>query len=166
VIGGRAILLVCALTQIVFAQNQAAKDPPAQPLPFSHKLHAGALKVPCKMCHPGPDPGEVMTLPEASKCMECHSAIKKDSPAIQKLAAYANTNREIDWVRIYQIPTYVIFSHKTHLDSGAKCQDCHGPVAERERLFRETDISMGGCMACHRAKNASIDCTTCHDQLR
>jgi len=25
---------------------------------------------------------------------------------------------------------------------------------------------MGGCMACHRAKNASIDCTTCHDQLR
>jgi hypothetical protein len=98
--------------------------------------------------------------------MECHSAVKKDSPAIQKLAAYAKNNREIDWKRIYQIPTYVIFSHKTHLDHGAKCQDCHGPVAERDRLFRETDISMGGCMGCHRAKNASIDCTTCHDQLR
>lgn len=107
-----------------------------------------------------------MTLPEASKCMECHSTIKQDSPAIQKLAAYAKTDREIDWVRIYQIPAYVIFSHKTHIDSGATCNDCHGPVAQRDRLFRETDLSMGGCMNCHREKKVSINCTTCHDQLR
>lgn len=123
-IGRLAILLLCALAG--FAQNEAAPGPPVQPIPFSHKLHAGALKLACKMCHPGPDPGEMMTLPEASKCMECHSTIKQDSPAIQKLAAYAKTDREIDWVRIYQIPAYVIFSHKTHIDSGATCNDCHG----------------------------------------
>jgi len=34
-----------------------AADPPAQPLPFSHKNHAGALKLQCKMCHLGLDLG-------------------------------------------------------------------------------------------------------------
>ncbi len=31
-------------------------------------------------------------------------------------------------------------------------------------MFRETDISMGGCMNCHREKKASVDCAFCHDQ--
>ena len=138
--------------------------PPEQPIPFSHKAHAGALKLACKMCHPSPDPGEMMTLPEVSRCMQCHSAVKTDSPAIQKLATLAKRNREIEWVRIYQIPTYVAFSHRAHLEAGATCLECHGPVAEREHLFRETDISMGGCMNCHRARKASNDCTYCHEQ--
>ena len=37
-------------------------------------------------------------------------------------------------------------------------------TAEADRLFRETDISMGGCMNCHRANRASLDCTFCHEQ--
>ena len=63
-----------------------AADGPVQPLPFSHKDHAGTLKLQCKMCHPSPDPGESMTIAPPSVCMQCHSAIKADSPAIQKLA--------------------------------------------------------------------------------
>src|ERR1700704_4115378 len=56
----------------------------AQPIPFSHKQHAGALKLQCKMCHPNPNPGESMTIAPASTCLQCHSAIKANSPAIQK----------------------------------------------------------------------------------
>jgi ssDNA-binding Zn-finger/Zn-ribbon topoisomerase 1 len=65
---------------------------------------------------------------------------------------------------VYQIPSFVFFSHKNHLDAGAKCESCHGKVAERERLFRETDISMNGCMNCHRINKASVDCMFCHEQ--
>ena len=94
-----------------------AADGPAQPLPFSHKDHAGTLKLQCKMCHPSPDPGESMTIAPPSVCMQCHSAIKTDSPAIQKLAQYAAQGKPVPWVRIYAIPAWVDFSHRAHLEA-------------------------------------------------
>jgi hypothetical protein len=142
----------------------AAADAPEQPLPFSHKAHAGAMKLPCKMCHLNPDPGETEGIPQAAICMQCHSAIKTDAQAIRKLAAYAENNRKIPWVRVYAIPDFVNFSHRQHVTAGNTCEDCHGKVAESEQLARETDINMGGCMNCHRTRNASTGCTFCHDQ--
>jgi hypothetical protein len=161
---GQAIRLPLFLLLALSASAQSDKEPPEQPLPFSHKAHAGTLKLKCKMCHPNPDPGEVMRIAAASVCMSCHSAIKTDSPAIQKLAAFAKNERPIPWVRVYEIPSYVNFSHRAHLETGNACEDCHGPVAERDRLFREGDISMGGCMKCHQLKKVSVDCTFCHEQ--
>jgi hypothetical protein len=152
------------MTVLLFLLFQAATSAaaPQQPIPFSHKQHI-AMKLQCKMCHANPDPGESMGIAAASVCMQCHSSIKTESPAIQKLASYAAQKRDIPWVRVYQIPSYVDFSHKTHLASGAVCESCHGAVGQRDVLFRETNISMGGCMDCHRQQKAPIDCTTCHE---
>lgn len=158
----RVWLALLVLSAAAFAQG-SKPTPPEQPLPFSHKAHAGTAKLPCKMCHPNPNPGERMTVAAPSVCMQCHSAVKADSPAIQRLAAFAKNGREIRWARVYEIPSYVNFSHRTHLSAGNSCEECHGKVAEREALFREGDVSMGGCMNCHRAKKASIDCTYCHE---
>jgi len=141
-----------------------ADDPPPQPIPFSHKVHAGTMKLACKMCHPSPDPGESMTIVPAAKCMDCHAAIKADSPAIQRLAAYAKEGRKVPWVRVYEIPSFVNFSHRAHLEKGNTCQECHGPVAEREQIAKETNLSMGGCMNCHKEKKASLDCGYCHEE--
>jgi hypothetical protein len=148
--------MLCALALM-------AADAPPQPIPFSHKTHAGKMKLACKMCHPNPDPGETMTIAAPARCMECHSAIKSDSPAIQRLAGYAKDGRAVPWTRVYVLPGFVNFSHRTHLRKGADCQDCHGPVAEREQLFPEPEISMGGCINCHREKKASVDCGFCHE---
>ena len=141
----------------------AAQTAPKQPIAFNHKTHAGTLKLPCKMCHPNPDPGDRMTIIAASGCMNCHSAIKADSPEIKKLADFAKTGTPIPWVRVYEVPSFVNFSHRTHLDKGATYQDCHGQVASRDQLSRETDISMGGCMDCYKARKASLDCGVCHE---
>lgn len=157
----RAFAALC-----VFTLSIAAATAPVQPIPFSHKAHVGDLKLPCKMCHPNPDPGEAMKIAAPSTCMQCHSAIKTDSPAIQKLAEFAKAGSDVPWVRVYQIPSYVSFSHRAHLRAGNACVDCHGQVATRDQLSRETDISMGGCMNCHRLKKASIDCTFCHEDLQ
>ena len=108
---------------------------PEQPIPFSHKAHAGALRLKCKMCHPNAGSGETMQIAKATTCMQCHSAIKTDSPAIQKLAAFAKDDREIRWARVYEIPSYVNFSHKIHLDSGNTCEDCHAHVAGEGSAF-------------------------------
>jgi Cytochrome c7 and related cytochrome c len=153
-------LFVVAWFATALAAQSASKPAPEQPLPFSHLKHAGDLKLQCRMCHPNPDPGETMRIAAPAVCLQCHAAVKP----IQQLADAAKENREIRWVRVYEIPGYVSFSHRTHLAAGNKCEECHGPVAERARLSREGDISMGGCMECHRVKKAGLDCTYCHEQ--
>jgi hypothetical protein len=111
-----------------------------------------------------PDTGEFATIPETKKCMTCHVAVKKESPHIQKLAEFHSSGKEVPWKRVYKIPDYVYFSHKIHVEKGASCDTCHGPVAEREVLRKERDITMGACMDCHRARQASNQCNFCHEQ--
>ena len=136
---------------------------PEQPIPFSHKQHL-VSGLTCKECHANLDPGETMSFPASSACMTCHRSIKVDSPAIQKLATFDRNKQEIPWVRVYKEPDFVFFSHRSHLRAGAKCDDCHGQVAQRDRLFRETDLSMAGCLSCHRERNAGQACDYCHDE--
>lgn len=135
---------------------------PVQPVPFSHQQHAGTLKMPCEYCHTLPRSGETLLIPQASFCIQCHQTIATDNPGVQKLAEYAKTDRTIPWVRIYELPSFVSFSHKVHLQHGATCEECHGEVAQRARLYKESDISMATCVNCHRARQASIECSTCH----
>lgn len=148
---------------LLFALLQApAPQPPAQPVPYSHKQHL-ALNLQCKLCHTNPDPGEAMGIPSVSLCVSCHRTVKTDSPHIQKILKWAAAKTEPPWVRVYQIPSYVFFSHRAHAQAGASCETCHGPVRTRDALFKETDISMGGCMDCHRRHKASNDCAFCHE---
>lgn len=146
------------------AQNPAPAplEGPVQPIPFSHKQHAGTLQLPCEFCHAPSRTGETVKIPQAAMCMECHETMATNNPGVKKLASYAKAQKTIPWVRVYELPSFVSFSHKRHLKSGATCQECHGPVAERVQLYQESDISMVGCMNCHRAKKASIGCNTCH----
>jgi hypothetical protein len=147
----------------VFAALAWAQPAPEQPIPYSHKLHAGSLKLQCTGCHVNADPGDAMGFPPVATCMACHSAIAADKPSIQKLAA-AKSGQEIDWVRVYRTPPFVWFSHRSHLKAGNTCENCHGPVAEREKITREGDISMNGCMTCHRSRKVSTDCSFCHER--
>lgn len=153
-----ALFLVLAAA---FAQTTAVA--PTQPIPFSHKQHSTAASLQCKDCHAMPDPGEALTMPGAPKCMACHQSIKADSPSIQQLKQFRDSKRDVPWVRVYQIPAFVFFSHKVHVEHGATCETCHGPVATRDVLAKETDLSMGACMNCHSAHKAPLDCNACHD---
>jgi len=150
--------VILAFSTALEGQNA---PPLTQPIPFSHQQHAAA-SLKCADCHTTPDPGEVMTFPAASKCLNCHRTIKADTPAIKDLQRYAASKQEVPWMRVYQIPSYVYFSHKVHTEGGATCENCHGPVAQRQQLSKETDLSMGSCMSCHRAQKATLDCAGCH----
>ena len=149
---------------LTFAMTVVAQSPPAptQPIPFNHKLHTAA-SLKCTDCHSMPDPGEAVTFPSTSKCLICHRTIKADSPAIKELQRFATAKQEIPWARVYEIPSFVYFSHKVHTASGASCETCHGPVAQREQLAKETDLSMGACMNCHSSHKATLDCAGCHE---
>jgi hypothetical protein len=137
-------------------------DPPAQPLPFSHKTHVDA-NMTCQTCHPNPDPGRNMGIARPPACMSCHKTVKATSPAIRQLAASAKNKQDIPWTRVYRIPAFVKFSHRLHLKTGNTCDECHGPVATRTQLAVEYDLKQTGCLACHRMKKAPMLCSTCHD---
>jgi hypothetical protein len=156
--------LVGVLASISLAIGGFAADlqGPEQPIPYSHKQHI-ALGLNCQNCHENHAPGDAMSFPATSYCMTCHQVIKKDSPAIQKLSASDSNHQEIPWVRVNKLADYVYFSHVRHLTAGIKCEDCHGQVAQRDRLFREIDLSMAGCMNCHHERNAPQECDSCHE---
>jgi len=52
---------------------------PDQPIKFSHKLHAGLNKVDCQYCHDSARRSKQSSIPDASTCMNCHSAVKVGS---------------------------------------------------------------------------------------
>ncbi len=153
-------LASAALAAAQLPDLKIPREAPEQPVPYSHKLHLSkGLK--CAQCHPNPEPGDFMTLPKAPVCMGCHTTIRKDAPAIQKLAAM----ERVRWVPVYRVPDWVSFNHKKHLAAaGVTCESCHGDVAEMEAMRRVKDISMAACMECHRATKASNACLLCHDQ--
>jgi Cytochrome c7 and related cytochrome c/Class III cytochrome C family len=154
----KIVLAAIAVAAGILAQTP---EPPKQPLPFSHKLHV-AQGLKCEGCHVNPAPGEQMTFPATAKCMTCHTEIATDKAAIKELNKYHRDNAAIPWVRIYQNPDWVWFSHRVHLEAGAKCERCHGAVAERDALWKEKPLTMESCMNCHRETNASNACNYCH----
>lgn len=158
------VIAACVIAVLAQAEQQPLPGP-VQPIAFSHKLHAGANNLKCATCHKNPDPGDSMGLATAATCMQCHSDIKTDSPEVQKLAAYAKDKREIKWRRVYEIPSYVFFSHRSHLTAGATCTTCHGEVKEMEQMYKAKEINMASCMNCHQANKASTDCLYCHEKM-
>ncbi|MFB3126131.1 MAG: cytochrome c3 family protein [Candidatus Acidiferrales bacterium] len=46
--------------------------------------------------------------------------------------------------------------------AGVECQACHGPVETMEQVSRVSSLEMGWCLQCHRQRNVSVDCATCH----
>jgi hypothetical protein len=141
----------------------AALSAQEQPIPYSHKTHL-ALGLKCNSCHKNPDPGEMMGFPAESFCMSCHRAVKSDSPHIAKLAAAAKDKQPLPWVRVYQLPRNIYFSHRVHTQAGATCETCHGPVKDRDRITSEVSHKMPACMSCHTSNKARNDCATCHEE--
>lgn len=162
-----AVLFAC--TVAIHAQDvgTSASKPatpsasaPAQPIAFNHKQHIQTAKMSCNDCHEPRENGSTLAMPQPAKCMRCHNSIATDKPDIQRLAEAAKNEDPIPWVRVYRVPSFVTFSHKTH--SGTTCEQCHGPVAERTAIALEKDTNMGTCIACHQAKGAPSTCDTCH----
>jgi len=142
--------------------NIAPHPAPAQPLPFSHKMHLAAGMA-CQTCHANPDPGAQMTFPATATCMSCHSTIANDRPAIMALRDFSVSGVQIPWVRVYAITPGVTWSHRAHLDAGTQCETCHGDVSQFETMAETKAVrAMATCISCHQARDAAADCVTCH----
>ncbi len=138
---------------------------PEQPLPFSHRAHVGgAAALKCAECHQTATTASQAGMPTADFCMRCHVAVKKDSAAVAKLARYQKEKQAIEWVRVYQLPRFVYFSHRRHhTKAQIGCEACHGEVATQDVVSKVKSIAMVACQACHDARKANNNCDACHD---
>lgn len=135
---------------------------PKQPIPFSHKLHAGTNKIPCLYCHSDAERSRHATVPGVGVCMNCHTVVRTERPTIQTLTQYYQASKPVPWVRVHRVPDYVYFSHQWHIARGLACQTCHGQVQNMDVLRQSTSLKMGMCISCHRQEKASQECNTCH----
>ena len=133
-----------------------------QPIPFSHKAHS-SLGLTCQGCHPGASVQERAGFPTSSSCMYCHKTIRENSSTIQKLNILQRQKKNLAWVRVYQVPDFVFFSHARHVNAKLSCQTCHGPVQNRDVLAQEISTNMEMCMNCHKSSLVSTECHSCHE---
>jgi hypothetical protein len=129
---------------------------PAQPIAFSHRLHAGKNQIACLYCHHGARTSRHAGIPSASVCMNCHALLDKQTVEIERIVEAVQLQKPLlDWVKVHNLPDYVYFNHSRHVLSGVACQRCHGKVEEMERVEQAMPLTMGWCLDCHR-ENAGI----------
>jgi hypothetical protein len=140
------------------------RDEPQQPFPFSHEIHL-KNELACTDCHEGVERGPRASLPSVNTCMVCHAAIATDKPLVQQMAAMQEKGLDFQWQRVYdyQREAHVRFDHAPHIRAKVECSTCHGNQASQQVAVRAVDMDMAFCVNCHREKQASNDCLTCHN---
>jgi hypothetical protein len=123
---------------------------PEQPVPFSHRLHAGELGIDCRYCHNTVEQAATAAVPPTATCMNCHQRIAPESEKLRPVRHSAATGEPVPWVRIHDLPDYVYFDHSIHLAKGIGCVSCHGRVDTMDVVAQRETLSMGWCLECHR----------------
>jgi len=134
--------------------------PTPSPVFFSHKEHAGSLKLRCETCHQGLDKvayskDDPDAFPKMELCTTCHGRIETNSSGINKTSAKTDTSSRIA-ARIAQ----------------GGCESCHKdltnliPPSHRLTDFMSQHkdlVSVSGpqndCKSCH----TTASCQECHD---
>jgi len=169
----RALAVAAALAAVrVLAAEPAG---PAQPIRFSHKVHATDATIGCTSCHVYAERSTVAGIPSMARCFGCHKFVKEDpaNPALDRelkaLGPLLREGKPIEWTRVHRLPDHVFFTHERHVRSGMRCQDCHGPVEQMEVVRQVAPLTMGWCLECHHRKQREqagrarlTDCVTCH----
>ncbi|RTZ95375.1 MAG: cytochrome c family protein [Deltaproteobacteria bacterium] len=148
---------------IFFYIPPAADIGAAQPIAFSHRVHAGIKNIQCQFCHSYVGRSSFPGIPPVEKCLYCHKYVIANHPEIQKEHMYFNTKTPTPWKKVFYLPEHVFFNHQRHIKKDIACQECHGPVETMDRL-KGKKFKMGFCITCHKARGANLDCwLACHN---
>jgi len=168
------VLAFAATFYISKSERDSIGYTPEQPIKFSHKLHAGEMRIDCKYCHYGATKSRHALVPDVATCMNCHSIARIDKSEIIKLTKYYKNSQPLLWKRVHRLPDFVYFNHSSHVNKGIDCIRCHGDVAGMEAVGQVNLFTMGACLNCHRnairmlpklattIKNGPEHCSACH----
>src|SRR2546426_12136886 len=120
-----------------------------QPIPFSHKHHVGDDGIDCRYCHTSVETSSFAGIPPTKTCMNCHSQVWSDSPALAPVRDSFRDDRSIQWIRVHNLPGFVYFDHSIHIHQGIGCVSCHGRIDEMPFTYQVPSLLMEWCLDCH-----------------
>ena len=149
-----ALFIIC-LSAVLYALGESpyytgANEAKPQPVPFSHRHHAGELGIDCRYCHSSVEVSPFAGLPPTQTCMTCHSQIWVGSPMLEPVRASYRENKSLPWLRLNAVPDFVYFNHSIHVAKGIGCTTCHGPIGQMTITWRANTLYMHWCLDCHR----------------
>jgi len=150
VIGVGVLAGAGAYTYYTYPTVMDAGFQPVQPVPYSHKLHAGQLGLDCFYCHSTVYKAAYAAIPQTETCMNCHVKVKPTSPRLEPVRQSYATGLPIPWIQIHQLPDYVYFNHSAHVTAGVSCVTCHGRIDQMIEVHQEKPLNMAWCLDCHR----------------
>jgi hypothetical protein len=121
-----------------------------QPVLFSHRHHAGELRIDCRYCHTTVETSAFAGMPSTHTCLTCHSQIFTDTPMLRPVVASATRDQPLHWTRVNSLPDHVYFDHSIHIAKGVGCTTCHGNVGEMPLMAKAQPLTMRWCLDCHR----------------
>ncbi len=137
---------------------------PDQPIPFSHKIHAGQYQIDCRYCHTQVERSPVASVPSLDICMNCHLTVKVNSPWIKKIRKAYENKEPIAWQKVHLLPDFVRFNHSLHI------QFLTGGGQQRTQQKAHEGAEEGIAESFHLFLPASQEqirraCTTCHGKV-
>ncbi len=154
------IFVILSSFALTYFASRAERDgvgyKPDQPINYSHKLHAGDMKIDCQYCHIGVEKSRHAMVPPLATCMNCHTVARKDKPDIMKLTDYYNEAKALEWKRIHKVPDYAYFNHSVHINKGVDCVSCHGEIRQMEKVGQMNSFTMANCLKCHRNTHENL----------
>lgn len=155
------LFIAAAITYIFTPKTIRVGFSPDQPIPFSHKIHAGELKLSCNTCHPYATYSKQAGIADTNSCLACHQQLQPESQSLSPLISPKKNKPKalpdsfyhqvhFAWRKVYSLPDYVAFPHHAHINRGVGCISCHGDVRAMEKIQVVSSMSMKWCLDCHR----------------
>lgn len=123
---------------------------PIQPVPYSHKLHAGDMQIDCRYCHASVEVSAYAGMPPTKTCMNCHQQIWVGSETLAPVRESYRTGTPIRWERVHRLAEFAYFNHSVHVNKGVGCTTCHGPIGHMPLVWQHGSLLMEWCLECHR----------------
>lgn len=147
-IAGGVLFLLAQLYRSPYITNEGLVRP--QPVQFSHEHHVKDDGIDCRYCHTTVEFSSFAGIPPTETCMNCHSQIWANSPALAPVFESWETGEPIRWTRVHDVPDFVYFNHSVHIQAGVGCASCHGEVDEMALMWKAEPMTMEWCLDCHR----------------
>src|SRR5213596_3953800 len=96
---GIALVAVLAVARSPYMTRQNITR--EQPVQFSHKHHVGDDGIDCRYCHTSVETSAFAGIPPTKTCMNCHSQVWSDSPALAPVRDSFRDDRSIQWIRVH-----------------------------------------------------------------
>jgi len=145
------VFVVWLIFTALMSIGQVEDRKPAQPINFSHNLHALDNAIDCNYCHSSARSSKSAGIPSANVCMNCHATYRGSTDeAKSEIAKIWNSfgldayDEDVDfewdkideyqvtpirWNLVHELPDFTYFNHSQHVTvAGLDCAQCHGDM--------------------------------------